>query len=89
MLCSVRESATYLQTMEITLKLMNDFEKRNNISTTIEINGDGSGNLREFWDEEIIKEFDSLKNLNLFLLNGKLKLAEDGRSVSPIEIVAQ
>ncbi|REG88762.1 hypothetical protein [Flavobacterium aquicola] len=75
--------------MEITLSLMNDFEKRNNISTTIEINGDGSGNLREFWDEEIIKEFDSLKSLNLFLLNGKLKLGEDGRSVSPIEIVAQ
>jgi len=75
--------------MEITLKLMDEFEKRNNISTTIEINSDGSGNLREFWDEEIIKEFDSLKNLNLFLLNGKLKLTEDGRSVSPIEIVAQ
>ena len=75
--------------MEITLKLMDEFEKRNNISTTIEINSDGSGNLREFWDEEIIKEFDSLKNLNLFLLNGKLKLSEDGRSVSPIEIVAQ
>lgn len=75
--------------MEITLKLMCEFEKRNNISTTIEINSDGSGNLREFWNEEIIKEFDSLKNLNLFLLNGKLKLAEDSRSVSPIEIVAQ
>jgi hypothetical protein len=75
--------------MEITLKLMDEFEKRNNISTTIEINSDGSGNLREFWDEEIIKEFDSLKDLNLFLLNGKLKLSEDGRSVSPIEIVAQ
>jgi len=88
-LCIVRESAKYPQTMEITLKLMDEFEKRNNISTTIEINSDGSGNLREFWDEEIIKEFDSLKNLNLFLLNGKLKLAEDGRSVSPIEIVAQ
>lgn len=73
--------------MENTLKLMNEFEERNNISTTIEINGDGSGNLREFWDEEIIKEFDSLENLNLFLLNGKLKKAEDGRSVSPIEVV--
>ena len=73
--------------MENTLKLMNEFEERNNISTTIEINGDGSGNLREFWDEEIIKEFDSLENLNLFLLNGKLKKTEDGRSVSPIEVV--
>ena len=73
--------------MENTLKLMNEFEERNNISTTIEINGDGSGNLREFWDEEIIKKFDSLENLNLFLLNGKLKKAEDGRSVSPIEVV--
>lgn len=73
--------------MENTLKLMNEFEKRNNISTTIEINSDGSGNLREFWDEEIIKEFDSLESLNLFLLEGKLKLAEDGRCISPVEIL--
>lgn len=72
-----------------TLKLMNEFEERNNISTTIEINSDGSGNLREFWDDEIIKEFDTIEALNSFLTNGKLKLAEDGRSVNPIEIVSE
>ncbi len=75
--------------MENTLKLMDDFEKRNNTSITIEINSDGSGNIREFWDEELIKGFDDINELNAFLLNGKLKLAEDGRSVSPIEIVSE
>jgi len=73
--------------MENTLKLMNEFEERNNISTTLEINADGSGILREFWDEEIIKEFDNIETLVSFLSSGKLKLAEDGRSVSPIVIV--
>jgi len=76
-----------IDTMKKTLKLLNEFEERNNISTTIEINGDGSGNLREFWDEEIIKEFDSLENLNSFLLDGNLKKGEDGRSIKPIQIL--
>lgn len=75
--------------MDGTLILMEVFEKRNNISTTLEIHSDGSGNLREFWDEEIIKEFDSLVNLHIFLSSGVLKLAEDGRSASPIEILIE
>ncbi len=75
--------------MENTLKLMKEFEKRNNISTTIEINSDGSGNLREFFDGEGIKFFYSLQDLNLFLLNGKLKLTKDGYCASPIEIVSE
>ena len=73
--------------MKDTLELLNEFEDRNNISTTIEINGDGSGNLREFWDEEIIKEFDNLEDLNSFLVNGNLKKDDDGCSIKPIQIL--
>lgn len=71
------------------LELMQEFEDRNNISTRLEINPDGSGILREFWDEEIIKVFDNVETLISFLANGKLKKAEDGRSVKPIEIVVE
>lgn len=66
---------------------MNEFEKRNNTSTRIEIYGDGSGNIMGFWNDDVIKSFETLEDLNLFLLSGRLKRAECGRSISPIEII--
>ncbi|WP_435263479.1 hypothetical protein [Tenacibaculum sp. nBUS_03] len=63
------------------------FEERNNLSTTLEINPDNSGCLLEFWDRERFFSFSSLEELNEFLINGNLKKAKDGRSVSPIEIL--
>jgi len=59
--------------MEDTLKLMKEFEQKNNTLISIEICSDGSGNIIEFWDGEIIKVFNNLKSLNLFLLNSKFK----------------
>jgi len=73
--------------MDELFKLIDEFEKRNNISVFLELCSDGSGCIREFWDNEKIKHFDKVSELLEFLKNGKLKLAEDGRSVSPIEII--
>jgi len=73
--------------MEITLKLMDEFEKRNNTSISLDLCSDGSGTLKEFWEGSEIKIFANLSELRSFLSNGKLKM-KDGRSVSPIEIVA-
>lgn len=72
--------------MEEILKLMYGFEERNNLSITLEINSDGSGNLREFWDDEIIKEFDDTNQLKSFLETGNLEM-KDGQCASPIKII--
>lgn len=53
--------------MQKTLKLMNEFEERNNISTFMEFHSDGSGVLRELWEGEGLQEFKSLDELNEFL----------------------
>lgn len=70
------------------LELMEEFEKRNNTSITIKLCSDGSGTINEFWDNEEIKSVNNSSELRSFLANGKLKM-KDGRSVSPIKIVAQ
>jgi hypothetical protein len=74
--------------MEDLLKLMDEFEKRNNTSISLDLCSDGSGTLKEFWDGDEIKSFENSSELFCFLEKGKLKML-DGRSVSPIEIVAQ
>ena len=74
--------------MEELLSFMESFERRNNISISIEINSDGSGNLKEFWDGEEIKPFDNFAELTTFLENGKLKM-ENGSSIKPIVIDIQ
>jgi len=73
--------------MKKTLKLMEDFNNRNNISVFLEIYIDGSGIIREFFDEEEIKNFDSIDQLESFLANGKLKQFKDGYCARPIEII--
>ena len=67
-------------------KLMEKFEKRNNISTSLILHSDGSGNLVEFWHEDEIKSFSKISELISFLEKGRLK-KENGRAVSPIEII--
>jgi hypothetical protein len=74
--------------MEDLLKLMDEFEKRNNTSISLDLCSDGSGTLKEFWDGDEIKSFENSSELFSFLEKGKLKML-DGRSVNPIEIVAQ
>ena len=74
--------------MKTTLKLINEFEERNNISVSLVLQGDGSCSLQEFWHCEVINSFDKIDELHTFLKNCNLIKDKDGHSISPIEVVA-
>ena len=57
--------------MKKTLKLIRKFEKRNNKAIVINFIGDGSGEIRGFWKDEKLAEFESTKDLHE-LLRGTL-----------------
>lgn len=69
------------------LEILKSFEKRNNISVYLEIYSDCSGSVRELWDEEVIKGFESLQELKEILENINLKKDEKGLCISPVEIL--
>lgn len=73
--------------MKELLHLINNFEKRNNISTTLILQSDGSGHLEEFWDEETIFDFEDTDNMTHLLKNIQLLINEDGYCSKPIQIV--
>lgn len=74
--------------MEKTLQLIENFEKRNNISIVVTFYSDGSGTVSEFWDYEELKQFNTIYDLQKFLMNTQYKLAdEDGRCLSPVQEV--
>ncbi len=73
--------------MKDTLELLNAFEKRNNISTSITTYSDGTGTVNEFWDGEELIEFKNTHELHEFLSTTQYKLSENGRCVSPVEKV--
>ena len=58
--------------MEKLLKLLNEFEERNDISTNLIIFSDGSNLLEEFWTGDTLHGFDTIKNLKKFLKRGVL-----------------
>jgi hypothetical protein len=70
------------------LELMQEFEKRNNTSISLDLYSDGSGILKEYWDGDEVKSFENSSDLRSFLANGKLKM-KDGRSVKPIKIISK
>ena len=41
------------------LELMQEFEKRNNTSVSLDLCSDGSGTLKEFWENDEIKSFEN------------------------------
>jgi hypothetical protein len=59
--------------MKKTLKLIRKFEKRNNKAIVIKFIGDGSGEIRGFWKDEKLAEFESTKDLHELLKTKKLK----------------
>lgn len=65
--------------MEEILKLMNGFEKRNNMSIAFTMYKDGSYSVNEFWDEDVLDEGNSIEELKTFLKNTQYKLDENGR----------
>lgn len=72
--------------MEELLKLLNDFEERNNISVHMELCSDGSGTLREFWHEELLINFPVADDLIGYLINTSYELNEAGECISPVKI---
>lgn len=53
--------------MKEILKLLNEFEDRNNISVYIEFHSDGSGNLFELWEGDLICNFSDENEISEFL----------------------
>jgi hypothetical protein len=72
--------------MKDTLKLIKDFEVRNNISVALTIYGDGSSELREFWMDEVLKTSQTIDDLHQFLNEINYKKGKNGRCLSPVQI---
>ncbi len=73
--------------MKKTLKLMNEFEKRNNLSISLILETDGSCTLLEFWDSDVLKEFHTVEEMEVYLKDTQYLLNENGRCVHPVQIV--
>ena len=72
--------------MKELLKLIQQFEERNNISTTILFHSDASGQIVEFFDEEELTMFSSIDELYTFLKKTSYQLDENGRCYSRVRI---
>ena len=72
--------------MKEILNSLKDFEKRNNLSAAITFCGDGSNTLNEFWDDDILGQFDNVENLLRYLKEAKYKKNEEGICLSPVEL---
>ena len=73
--------------MKTLLKLVKNFEKRNNISIAITICSDGSGSVEEFWSEEVLKEYKDIEELTNFIKDTQYVLDSNGRCIYPTQIV--
>ena len=61
------------------------FEQRNNLSITLDLCTDGSGLVREFWDEDVLFRFDTPEDLEDKLDNIQYQLDENGYCISPVQ----
>ena len=75
--------------MEKFLGLINDFEKRNNISIYVEIHADGSSCVLEFWRDEKLTSAHSTEELYKFLLETSYALDENGRCNFPATLITK
>lgn len=69
------------------LNAINSFSERNNISIYLELHGDGSGRIVEFWEGDDGITFKDQQELFSILLNTNLQKDENGLCISPITIV--
>lgn len=72
--------------MEELFQLMDEFERRNNISIFLNLFSDGTGQVLEFWDDDVVFTFESTTQLQKFLKEGRLKL-KNGLSVKPVQVI--
>lgn len=73
--------------MEQILMLSIEFEKRNNLNIVLQFCTDGSGHIEEYWDGEHLYQFKNIDDLKKYLSITSYKLNDDGKSLSPIEIL--
>jgi hypothetical protein len=73
--------------MEEIKELINDFEKRNNISAYVIIFSDDSCSLNELWSDRVLFESKSVKEMEKFIKETQYKKAEDGLCICPEIIV--
>lgn len=72
--------------MEELLSALKQFEKRNNISTSVIIQSDESFGVVEFWSNEDLGSFDSYDDLIGFLLVTQYELDETGNCIKPCKL---
>jgi hypothetical protein len=60
--------------MEELLAFMESFERKNNISLSLEMKSDGSGIIKEVFYGEKIKSFNNYSELSMFLATANLKM---------------
>lgn len=72
--------------MEKIIELTQQFEKRNNLSVTVCIHTDYSGNVEEFWDGEKLFSFNDLTELKYKLKSINYKKNSEGICLSPVQI---
>jgi len=73
--------------MKEILEKVKMFETRNNISVVFNTCSDGSGELREFWDDDLLYSYESIYNLILYLDTVKYQKSENGTSFKPVRII--
>ena len=72
--------------MKEIIKLLKQFEARNNISAFIEVHGDESFLVLEFWGDEVVFEANNISELEEGLKNKTYKKDEsDGRCLIPFQ----
>lgn len=62
-----------MTTLQDLFTLIREFEERENLSIGVEIFGDQSGFIREFWEEEAFLSFTGLDTLAEFLKRANLE----------------
>jgi hypothetical protein len=71
--------------MEEVINLIDEFEKRNNISIAVTFYSDGSSCIEEFWDNECLSDNNTVEELRFFLINTNYKKSESGRCLKPCQ----
>lgn len=73
--------------MEEILKLLKDFEIRNNMSIAVRLYADGSGVVEEFYHYDELIEFRNAEQFEVFLKETQYKKDANGLTISPVVIV--
>lgn len=74
--------------LEDPVELARQFEENNNISIKIDLFTDGSGKVKEFWEDDKLHEFHSVQELKFYLKETLYKLDDEGQCISPVKKIS-